>query len=464
LKIFRNDNVITHIEAGSIADKMGIIEGDILVAINGQAVEDVIDYRFLTADEHLEVTLTKTDGSEWILEIEKEYDEALGIEFDNPVMAETRQCHNKCIFCFIDQMPPGMREGLYIKDDDSRLSFLQGNYITLTNLKKNDIEKLIKYHISPLNISVHTTNPDLRISMLHNQFAGNIMESLTEFHSNKIQMNIQIVLCPGFNDQLELDRTLGDLEHIADSLISVAIVPVGLTKYQKNQALVPVTAEKAAEVVRQVEEWQSRWISRMGRKLAYPSDEFYLKAKLPWPNAESYEAFYQLENGVGMMASFEKDFLDYQTKMPLIKKHKPFNLTIATGVAAENYMRGIADQLITKVAGLSIRVIPIQNRFFGESIDVSGLVTGQDLVHQLINKDLGNLLMIPANMLKSDEPVFLDDLTLEEASEKLKIKIIPCQVDGKGWIKEVLHQSAEKPKSRSGCQNVKTNCCRRRQA
>lgn len=261
------ENVISKVVAGSIADRLGVIPGDKLIAINGQVIEDVIDYRFLITDEHLEVLLRKPDDSEWIVEIDKEYDDDFGIEFENPVMAETRQCSNKCVFCFIDQMPPDLRSGLYIKDDDSRLSFLQGNYITLTNMKFNEIEKLIRYHISPLNISVHTTNPELRSRMLNNRFAGKIMEQMKLFHENDIKMNVQIVLCPGYNDGDELDRTLNDLESVANSLISVAVVPVGITKFQENTSLQPVDQPKALEVVNQIHKWQNRWLKKIWKEI-----------------------------------------------------------------------------------------------------------------------------------------------------------------------------------------------------
>lgn len=456
------ENIISVVVPGSIADKMGVLPGDRLVAINDQTIEDVIDYRFLTSDEHLEVMLIKTDGSEWVLEIEKDFDEELGIEFENPVMASTRQCHNKCIFCFIDQMPAGMRPGLYVKDDDSRLSFLQGNYITLTNMKSEEIDKLIRYHISPLNISVHTTNPVLREKMLNNRFAGDIMNSLKNFHQNNMKMNLQIVLCPGYNDGQELERTLKDVEQLAGSLISIAVVPVGLTKYQKNSDLLPVDKNKAEEVIKQIEKWQNRWMKLIGRRLVYPADEFYLKAGRPWPKAETYEAFYQMENGVGMLASFEKDFEKYNQRLPLIRKKKPFTLTIATGRAAASFMEQLSRKVMRKIEGLTIKIMPIENNFFGERIDVSGLITGRDLINQLSGKELGGLLMIPDNMLKNQEDVFLDDVRLDDIRESLGVPVKPCSIDGKQWIKDILRFTNEKSESRSEIQHDKTHrCCHR---
>lgn len=449
MKEMKADNIISRVMPGSIASKMGIKTGDCLLAINGQPVEDVIDYRFLTADETVELKLQKADGSEWVLEIVKDYDDELGIEFENPVMAETRQCLNKCIFCFIDQMPPGMRSALYIKDDDSRLSFLQGNYITLTNMKPHEIDKIIRYRISPLNISVHTTNPELRVKMLSNRYAGQLLDTLKMFHEHHIQMNLQIVLCPGFNDGSELDRTLADLELLANSIVSVAVVPVGITKYQKNQSLRPVTNADARQVLNQIHDWQERWKIKLGRKLVYPADEFYLKAKVAWPNASAYEAFYQLENGVGMLASFEADAREYINKMPLICKKVPFHLTIATGVAAAPFMTQMAARLMEKVRGLAVKVIPVENDYFGSSINVSGLITGEDLAARLQKESMGDLVMIPSNMLKHGEPVFLDDLTLTEVSQQLGKKVISCQVDGTQWVKTVLRQTAKNMKSRS---------------
>ena len=458
------ENVISKVVPGSIADRFGVIPGDKLIAINGNVIEDVIDYRFLTTDEHLEVLLKKPDDSEWIIEIDKEYDDDIGIEFENPVMAETRQCSNKCVFCFIDQMPPDLRAGLYIKDDDSRLSFLQGNYITLTNMKPNEIEKLIRYHISPLNISVHTTNPELRSRMLNNRFAGKIMEHMKLFHENDIKMNVQIVLCPGYNDGDELDRTLNDLESVATSLISVAVVPVGITKFQKNTSLQPVDQIKALEIVNQIHSWQMKWLEKFGRKLVYPSDELYLKADGQWPKAHEYEAFYQLENGVGMLASFEEDLLHYVERMPIIKKKNKYTISVATGIAAAPYMEYLADIVMEKIHNVTINIIPIINEFFGQQITVSGLVTGRDMVNQLTATDLGHVLMIPQNMLKSDEDTFLDDMTLDQAMDLLGVPIKKCGIDGKQWVKSILREPSKIQSNGSEKQYVKTNCCRHRSA
>jgi len=461
LKNMKMENCISKVTSGSIAERLGIIPGDKLVAINGQEIEDVIDYRFLTTDEHLDVLLQKTDGSEWIIEIDKEYDDDLGIEFINPVMAETRQCSNKCVFCFIDQMPPNMRDGLYIKDDDSRLSFLQGNYITLTNMKPNEIQKLIRYHISPLNISVHTTNPELRKKMLHNRFAGEILNQMKLFHENGIKMNVQIVLCPGLNDGDELDQTLSDLEDVATSLISIAVVPVGITKYQSNTSLQAVDELKATEVVKQIHTFQNKWLQKFGRKLVYPSDEFYLKAKLQWPKADEYEAFFQLENGVGMLASFEEDLLKYVNKMPIIKKKNLYKISIATGIAAAPFMKAMADIVMEKVKNITIKVFPIVNEFFGNQITVSGLITGRDLVNQLAAIDLGHVLVIPQNMLKSDEDIFLDNVTLQQIEKQLHITVKKSEVNGTQWVKTILRQTSIKQSVRS-VKHVKTNCCRNR--
>ena len=455
-------NVISRVIPGSIADRMGVLQGDRLLMINHQPIMDVIDYRFYMSEEHLEVLIRKPDDSEWVLDIEKEYDDELGIEFENPVMAKTRVCRNQCIFCFIDQMPAEMRESLYVKDDDSRLSFLQGNYITLTNMSESELDKLIRYRISPLNISVHTTNPELRIKMLKNTRAGTILQHMQRFHSNQMKMNIQIVLCPGWNDGEELDRTLSDLESMTDSITSVAIVPVGLTKYQQNKDVQPVTNSIAMRLIRQIEGWQQYFSHKTGRKLIYPSDELYIKAGLPWPKASEYDAFYQLENGVGMLASFEKDAVDYLKKIPVIRK-SPYHLTIATGVAAAPFMRAMSKLVSERILGVTIQVAVIENDFFGHQIDVSGLITGKDLVCSLKEYPLGDGLIIPRNMLKNDENIFLDDMTPEQVKEALNVPVQPCSVDGKLWIKEMLRFTSRNKRTRSENQHVKSNCsCHRK--
>lgn len=455
------NNIISNVTPKSIACKMGVLPGDVLISVNDQKIKDVIDYRFFTTDEHLEILLKKPDGSEWVLEIDKDYDEDIGVEFKNPVMAATKECNNNCVFCFVDQMPPGMRGGLYIKDDDSRLSFLQGNYITLTNMKADEIQKLIRYRISPLNISVHTTNPHLRAKMLGNSSAANIMDQIKLFHDHDIKINVQIVLCPGYNDCGELDRTLMDLESVAPSLVSVAVVPVGTTKYQSNPDLVEVDSEKAFSTVKQIESWQKKWFEKFKRRLVYPSDEFYLKANLPWPAAADYEAFYQLENGVGMLASFENDLINYIAKLPMIVK-RPVKLTVVTGIAAKPFMEKMAHIVMNKVSNMDVNIHAIENDFFGETITVSGLVTGRDLVKQLGGIDLGKLALIPESMLKADEKIFLDDMSIDDVSQALGVPVLPCIVDGEQWVRSLLRITSATQSVGSEKKYVKTNCCRNR--
>ncbi|RQD66919.1 MAG: DUF512 domain-containing protein [Tindallia sp. MSAO_Bac2] len=453
-------NIINYVKPGSIAAEMGVIEGDILVSINQQVIEDMMDYQFLVADDFLEVELEKLDGTEWILEIDKDYDEELGIQFVNEESDATRLCKNKCVFCFIDQMPPGMRDSLYVKDDDARLSFLQGNYITLTNLSEKDIEKIIRYRISPLNISIHTTDPELRNEMLNNRYAGEKLKLLNKFHDNNINMNLQIVLCPGWNDGIALDKTLKDLDKIIDSVMSIAIVPVGITKFRDNlPALKTVTKDIADNTLKQISNWQEKYKKMTGEKKVYASDEIYLLAGISLPEAKFYENFHQLENGVGMMALFQDTFIRYYNKMPLIDKSKPVRISIATGVLSADMVFDLSKMLEQKIMGLKIDVYPIKNEFFGKSITVSGLITGKDLINQLANSTLDSPLIIPENMLRDAEDTFLDDITIDEVANKLTVPVIACPVDGKALIKKILRITAVNPKIRSVVKNGKTHCC-----
>ncbi|SDY41668.1 DUF512 domain-containing protein [Tindallia californiensis] len=453
-------NIIKHIESGSIAEEMGVMPGDFLVKINQQIIEDRLDYEFLSADDFLEVELEKMDGSQWVLEIEKEVDEELGIIFTNEEADKTIQCHNKCIFCFIDQMPPGMRESLYVKDDDARLSFLQGNYITLTNLTEKNIDKIRRYRISPLNISVHTTDPERRIQMLNNRFAGNALTLLKKFHENHISMNLQIVLCPGWNDGEMLDQTLKDFKKIIHSVVSIAIVPVGKTKFREGLPETgSITKEIAKKTLNQISEWQQIYIEMTGEKKAYASDELYLYAGEDIPEASFYDSFSQLENGVGMMALFKKNFSDYLKKMPVVRKKEPIKISVATGTLAAEYINKIAKKLEQKVLGLKIEVFPIENNFFGKTITVSGLITGKDLIEQLKNKPLGKYLLIPENMLREGENLFLDDVTTDVVSSELGVAVMACPIDGIAFIRKILRISALNPKIRSVEKNGKTHCC-----
>lgn len=433
-KIDEYRNIIEKVEKGSIAEELELEPGDILLTINGNKVKDIIDYKYLISDEYVEVEIEKKDGEIWTIEIEKDYDENLGIEFTNPLIDRAKSCRNKCMFCFIDQLPKNMRETLYFKDDDSRLSFLQGNFITFTNMSDEDIERIIRYRLSPINVSVHTTNPELRVKMLNNKNAGKIFPILKRFKDSGIKVNCQIVLVPGVNDGKELERTLDDLSSLYPSVRSVAVVPVGLTKYRENlQKLEPFNEENSNKLLSFITDKQNELMDILGTRFVFVSDEFYAMTRHPLPEYEEYEGFPQLENGVGLMKSFE-----YEINKELSKINKNIELNksyiLATGILAKDFMNEIRDKILEKFTNLDLKVIPIKNNFFGELITVSGLITGQDLIDQLSSyKDIDGII-IPKSMLRSDGNVFLDDLTVEDIEDRLNVKVIPVQVSGQDFI------------------------------
>lgn len=439
LKETNTKNIISKVYKGSIADEIGIEIGDKLLKINGNKIEDIIDYKYYLADEYLEIEILKANGEYWIVEIEKEYDDDLGIEFESPIIDRVRSCKNKCIFCFIDQLPPNMRSSLYFKDDDFRLSFLQGNYITLTNMSEEDIDKIIKYRISPINISVHTTNSELRKKILNNRFADNILNILTKLAKNNIKMNCQIVLCPNLNDKNELDNTIRDLGKLNNNIDSVAIVPVGLTAYREGlQKIEPFNQKSASYVIDRVQIWQRKFKNSIGRNFVYVSDEFYILANRDFPTYESYEGFPQLENGVGLVAKFKYEFYQYLKVLSVTSKtHK--HITAITGVAAYNIIKKMCDDLANKVRHLKIEVICVENKFFGGHISVSGLITGQDIYNTLKDKYLGDKVIIPQSMMKSGEKIFLDDYTVTMLETKLGIPIQISAVEGKKFIQTILN-------------------------
>ncbi|RKD27683.1 putative radical SAM enzyme, TIGR03279 family [Caminicella sporogenes DSM 14501] len=435
---FHNKNIIANIVKGSIAEEIGIEPGDVLHSINGREINDIIDYLYHTADEYLEVEIEKENGEIWILEIEKEYDEDLGIIFSNPILDKANHCRNKCIFCFIDQLPKNMRKSLYFKDDDSRLSFLQGNFVTLTNLSDKDIDRIIEYNISPINVSIHTTNPQLRVKMLNNKTAGNILERLNKLTKNRILINGQIVLCPNINDKDELDRTIEDLYPLYPNLHSLAIVPVGVTKYrEKLFPLKPFTKQQSIEVIKQIEKWQSFLKQKINTNFVYLSDEFFITADYDLPEYEEYEGFPQIENGVGLIRKFEFEFLSFLKKLPSNLKVKK-DVSVITGTSAKKFIEGLAKKLMNKFKELNITVHVIKNEFFGETITVAGLITGQDIIKQLNGKYLGDRVIIPKSMLKSDEDIFLDDISVKELEKRLKTKVLVSQVNGKDFIKKII--------------------------
>ena len=431
---------ITGVEPRSRAQKNGILAGDILLSINGREIRDVLDYRFFLTDTAVELLLTR-NGEEFKVNIRKQQYDDIGLEFETPLMDKKQSCHNKCIFCFIDQLPEGMRETLYFKDDDSRLSFLHGNYITLTNLHERDIDRIIEMHISPINISVHTTNPELRVKMMHNKRAGEVLKYMTKLADAGISLCGQIVLCRGINDGEELIRSMRDLAKLFPAMQSASIVPAGLTKFrEKLYPLTLYTKEEAREVISIIDGIANEMKEKHGQRVFYAADELYLKAELPLPSEEYYEGYSQIENGVGMITSMNDEF-DYELEYidELLEEFKsPRCVSVATGVAAYDSLVSMASRLEAKVPGLKINVYKIINHFFGESITVAGLLTGKDISEQLKDKELGECLFFPENMLRAGEDIFLDDMTPDILSEKLGVRVAPGSNDGACFIRDML--------------------------
>lgn len=432
----KKEHVICGVVPGSIAEEMEIEPGDMLLQIDDMEIEDILDYQFYAEDEELTLLIRKSDGEEWELEIEKEYGEDIGLVFENGLMDEYRSCSNKCIFCFIDQMPPGMRETLYFKDDDARLSFLQGNYITLTNLKDRDMERIARYHLSPINISVHTTNPELRCRMLHNRFAGRALKKIDYFFEHEIEMNGQIVLCKGYNDGEELKKTLQDLISYCPVMRSVSVVPVGLTKYREGLCpLEPFTPQDASRTIDLIEEVQGLCMERFGIHFVHASDEFYILAGRELPSEENYDGYPQLENGVGMLRLLMEETRDALTAIE--GDERTDHLTIATGQLAFPYLKKCVDWIQEKFPCIKVDLAAVSNRFFGEMITVSGLITGQDLTEQLSGRNLGSRVLIPINMLRSGEEVFLDDMTVKEVQNALQVPVVSVKSSGYDLVGEI---------------------------
>ena len=420
-------NVITSIDRQSPAERAGVRAGERLVSVNGQPVTDVLDYRFFCYDPVLHLTLETAEGRERHVTVRKGEGEELGLNFASYLMDKARSCANRCIFCFVDQMPPGMRETLYFKDDDARLSFLMGNYITLTNLSGREIQRIIDLRISPINVSVHTTDPALRCEMLRNRRAGESIQVMRRLAEARITMNCQIVSCPGINDGPALERTLRELGELYPSVESVAVVPVGLTRHREGlYPMTPYTREQAGAVINLVEAFAGNFLRRNGTSLAWCSDEFYLLAGRALPEKSYYEDMNQLENGVGMLR-----LLQSQAALAMeddLSDPAPPPFAIATGEAAAPFLQEILEQVRGRCPALTGRVYAVQNRFFGETITVAGLVTGQDLIGQLSGRDLGRRLLIPSVMLRSGERVFLDNVSVEDVEKALGIPV--TVVDG----------------------------------
>ena len=402
--------------------------GDVLLSINGHRIIDVLDYKYFAYDRSLDLRLRRPDGTEYELQVHKPEGGDLGLDFESYLMDRPRSCANACVFCFIDQLPKGMRPTMYFKDDDARLSFLLGNYITLTNLSQREIERIIALHISPINVSVHTTNPELRCRMLKNKRAGETIDVMRRFAESGIVMNCQIVCCPGWNDGEELLRTMRELEEMYPGVHSVSIVPVGLTKYREGlDKLTPFTPEHAAETLDMVTAFGDECLKKHGTRIFFCGDEMYLLAGRELPPDEFYEEHTQLENGVGMLRLLETEF---KSALRLSDEPDGVPFAIATGVSAAPYFQRLLDLAKEKYPKLDGRVYAIVNDFFGHSINVSGLITGQDLIAQLKDRDIGRRLLISQNMLRRQEMDFLDDITLAEASKALGVPIYPVEQDG----------------------------------
>lgn len=435
-------HLIKSVDAGSIAEVLELEPGDSLLAIDGEEVEDIFDYEYKINSEAITVLIRKSNGEEWELDIENEYQD-LGLTFENGLMSEYKSCRNKCIFCFIDQMPPGMRETLYFKDDDSRLSFLQGNYITLTNMKDKDIERIIRFKLAPINISVHTTNPELRCEMLHNRFAGEALRKIDTLFEAGIPMNGQIVLCKGVNDKEELERSISDLTKYIPCMQSVSVVPVGITKFREGLfPMSPFTKEDADRVVDMIEEWQNKIYKEHGIHFIHASDELYLLAERPMPEAERYDGYIQLENGVGMMSLLGEELED--ALKTSAENREPEEISIATGVLAYPYIHKYIQMIQQHYPNKKIHLYQIDNHFFGESITVVGLITGTDLIEQLKGKNLGRRLLLTEVMFRNGEEVFLDDVTREEAQRALQVPIDIVKSSGYDFLQAVLRPVEQK--------------------
>ena len=438
----KREHRISKVLPGSIAEELEIEPGDRLLSINGSEIEDVFDYRFLVNDEYLELLVQKPNGEEWELEIEKDYNEELGIEFENGLMDEYRSCHNKCIFCFIDQMPKGMRETLYFKDDDSRLSFLQGNYVTLTNMSDHDIDRIIRYHLEPINVSFQTMNPELRCKMLHNRFAGDALKKVDQLYEAGIEMNGQIVLCKGVNDGKELEYSIQKMSEYIPYLKSVSVVPVGLSKYREGlYPLEPFTREDAMEVLAMIHKWQDKLYKEHGTHFIHAGDEWYLMADMPLPEEDNYDGYLQYENGVGMVRYLQDTFEEELASISGDDRVK--ECSVICGTLIGDTMKTLMAKIEQKFPDVTIHVYPIVNEFFGERITVSGLLTGQDIIKQLKGKPLGEGLYLPENMLRIGEPVFLDDVTVEEMEKTLQVPLHIVKSSGQGLV-QMMIQTSEK--------------------
>lgn len=427
---------IFDVTTGSHADKAGIKKGETLLSINSNEIVDVLDYRFYQVNRKLTLEVADEDKNVRTIEMTKGEYEEIGLEFETYLMDKQHSCRNKCIFCFIDQLPKGMRESLYFKDDDSRLSFLFGNYITLTNITEHEIDRIVKMHISPINVSVHTTNPELRCKMMNNRFAGDTLKYLKRFADAGITLNCQIVSCPGINDGDELVRTLTDLENLGVNM--TAIVPVGLTRYRENlYPLVPYNKETAGQTIDIIEKMGDECVKKHGRRIFFPGDEFYLLAEREIPSPEFYEDFSALEDGIGMIAYLTDD-VGWKLEELDADESLCHKVTIACGEGVFPYMKRIMSMINEKFPNITINTRAIKNNFFGGGVNVSGLVTGGDLIDQLRGDDLGDRLIIPSSMLRFENDLFLDDVSTDDVERELGVTLVPVNNNGNDLVEAVI--------------------------
>ena len=437
----KKNTEISYVAPNSLAECAGLLPKDRILKVNGHEIHDILEYRYLISEPEVTLEILKSDGSAEIITIENDYED-LGIEFTEALIDEAKSCKNKCIFCFIDQLPKGMRETVYFKDDDTRLSFLQGNYVTLTNVSDEELSRIISMHISPINISVHTTNPELRVRMLKNPNAAKIFDTMKLLAAHRISMNCQIVLCPDYNDKAELDRTIRDLESLYPYVLSCSVVPVGLTKCREGLCqLTPFNSVSSLKTVKQIEKYQREFRKKYGINLIYAGDEFYINAKLPIPKPSEYDGFPQIENGVGLIASMQEEFDEAIT---LVKpKNYPRNVAIATGEIACDFIKTLSERLTALCKGLKITVFPIKNDFFGGGVTVSGLVTAGDIMRTIADASKFDELFITECMLRNGDDVFLDNISLSELSQMLGVKITPTPNDGYAFIENILDTQLE---------------------
>ncbi len=443
----KNARTVTKVCDDSVAKDYDIQTGDELISINGEVIEDIFDYRYAILNSHLEIVLKRGEETVNVI-IDKDEAEDLGLEFSEGLMDEYRRCRNNCIFCFIDQMPPGMRETLYFKDDDSRLSFLQGNYVTLTNLSENDVNRIIRFRMEPINISFQTTNPELRCKMLNNRFAGDCLKIVDRFFEAEITMNGQIVLCKGINDGEELKRSIEDLSKYLPVLESVSVVPVGLTKYRDGlYPLEPFDKEDAIKVIDLIESYQEKFYEQYGLHFIHASDEWYILAGREMPEESRYDGYLQLENGVGMIRLFSDEFNNAFKKYAITGLKKKFmkksECTIVTGKLAFPMLKKFADMVNNEYPKVHVDVRAIRNDFFGERITVAGLITGQDIIKQLQGNICGNRILIPQNMLRATENVFLDDLTVDDVAKSLQVKVDIVKSSGRDLLLKMLKDGTD---------------------